>query len=57
MRDWGGHRLPQLPKSHVEHRARAERVRALVDGGLSYRAAARVVGISKSQAERIASRP
>ena len=54
MREWGGHRLPEF---HVERGDRDQRIRALVDQGMSYRNAARAVGCSKSQAERIASRP
>lgn len=62
MQEWGGHRLPLLPKFHVEHAERDRRIRALVDGGASYRAAAAEVTAagfpcSRSQAERIASRP
>lgn len=62
MREWGGHSLPQLPATFYVKHERDQRVRALVDAGLSYReAAARVTAdgfpCSKSQAERIASRP
>lgn len=52
-REWGGRRLPRLPKFHVKHRERNRRIRAALDAGLSYRQVAHDEGLSFARVRQI----